>query len=123
MVISRRTFALAIAAGMERAGEMLSPEDVGRLQHVAAHATRFHANFAFGERVGELNHGCPASQASLFLLSHSHSHGRSPAEEFAYGFDDYMATVDPWWWKNEFVSVAPERLWTENPEELRAHSS
>lgn len=87
MLIPRTTFAFAVQAGMVRAGELLSPDDVKRIQVVARDATAFTNNFAERGREGTLNCGCPGSQAAL---PQSNSSETSPIWQFACGFDDYL---------------------------------
>jgi hypothetical protein len=87
--IPRREFGLALAAGMERAGERLSPDDVAALHNVVVNAERFSTNYAPSGMEGSLNVGCPGSQAGLIGPGHD-----TPLSQFAFGFDDALIA---WW--------------------------
>lgn len=103
LTITRDQFRRAIDAGVDRAREYLSTQDVQRLAFVAEYASRAHGNFS--SVCGKLNHGCPASQACLRMPDHE---PLSAGWSFACGYDDFII--------HELVNDPTNRSWWDGVE-------
>ena len=107
--ITRKEFALAVAAGMERARDLLTSADMERLNMVVFYSTGFDTNYAPLGQEGIMSVGCPGSQANLpGRAAVDLTAARSPIQQFAFGFDDAIVT----WWHDSgrMFDLLPNRI-------------